>query len=91
MIETRLTVISPLSLGGQRVLSLLVLSDLVGGVLLADLSLAVYSSVLHLHLSQRKTYRFVESCKAVVSIHPILFPSREWVCELDILRTIIVS
>jgi hypothetical protein len=37
-----LTVISSLSLGSQRVLSLLVLSDLVGGVLLADLSLAVY-------------------------------------------------
>jgi hypothetical protein len=40
--ETRLTVISSLSLGGERVLSLLVLGNLVGGVLLADLTLAVY-------------------------------------------------
>lgn len=42
----RLTVISPLSLCGQRVLSLLVLGNLVGGVLLADLSLTVGSSSL---------------------------------------------
>lgn len=39
-----LTVISSLSLGGKRVLSLLVLGDLVGGVLSALLSLAVWTS-----------------------------------------------
>ena len=42
----RLTVISPLSLCGQRVLSLLVLGNLMRGVLLADLSLTVGSSSL---------------------------------------------
>ena len=36
------TVVSSLSLGGERVLALLVLGDLVGGVLSALLSLAVW-------------------------------------------------
>lgn len=42
-LKIQLTVVSSLSLGGKRVLALLVLGNLVGGVLPASLTLAVYN------------------------------------------------
>lgn len=48
-LKMKLTVVSPLSLSRQRVLSLLVLGNFVGGVLPALLALAVWQSASSLH------------------------------------------
>lgn len=55
-----LTVISSLSLSGKRVLSLLVLGNLVRGVLSALLSFTVWMLVESVE-GRRVTYRFVGS------------------------------
>jgi hypothetical protein len=57
------TIVTPLSLRGQRILSLLVLSNLVWGMLLACLALAICDILSFGLLLDRRTYMSDEFCR----------------------------
>lgn len=70
-LKIQLTVVSSLSLSGKRVLALLVLGNLVGGVLLASLTLAVYNPIV-------RTMPPAPSIKQNPQVRRVLFAGRKW-------------